>query len=174
MKKLMIFLLVLCLFCMPFACAEEAQEVLMAPEILVYDGEGNEVLFSEVREKCAVLNFWATWCGPCKGELPFFEEMYKKYGEDVQFFMIDLTDGSRDTVESVKAFIEENGYTFPVYYDSEGIAAYVYGISSIPVTVFVNADGEFVRGYVGALDEEVLEQELTALIGTELTEETNR
>ena len=84
-----------------------------AVDFTVTDREGNTVKLSEFFGKPIIINFWATWCGPCKSELPVFDEAYRKYGEGVTFLMVNLTDGYRDTVEAVKAFIEDNDYTFP-------------------------------------------------------------
>ncbi|MBQ4347432.1 MAG: TlpA family protein disulfide reductase, partial [Firmicutes bacterium] len=88
----------------------------MAPDFTVYDSEGNAVMLSDFIGKPIVLNFWASWCGPCKMEMPEFNEAYAELGEDIQFLMVNVTTG-RETQESASAFIEENGYSFPVFYD---------------------------------------------------------
>lgn len=88
-----------------------------------------------------VINFWATWCSPCKAELPAFEAAFQQYGEQVHFMMINMTDGARDTVDGVKDFVAGGEYSFPLYFDTELDAAYAYGVYSIPMTVFINADG---------------------------------
>ena len=120
------------------------------------DMEGESHALSEFYDKPIVLNFWATWCPPCRAEMPGFDELAQEYGEDVHFMMVNLTDGQRDTRESVAAFLEENGFTFPVYLDVDYEGAYGYGVSSIPMTVFFYAGGEIYGAYVGAMDEETL------------------
>ncbi|MEE1047703.1 MAG: TlpA disulfide reductase family protein, partial [Clostridia bacterium] len=85
--------------------------------------------------------------------------------DDVQFLMIDLTDGQRETVEKAKAFIEEEGYTFPVVYDTNYSAAQAYGVQSVPMTVFVDADGNLADIRRGAMSESELEKNITELIG---------
>lgn len=140
------------------------QEPIMAPDFTVLDGEGNEVNLSDFAGKPVVINFWATWCGPCKSELPAFDEMYQAYGEDIVFMMLNVTDGSRDTVEGVKDFVEENGFSFPVYYDTELMAAAMYGASSIPLTVFILPDGTLAGGYRGAISGETLEQSIQIVL----------
>ena len=122
-----------------------------APDFTVYDADGNEVRLSDFFGKPIVLNFWASWCGPCKMEMPDFQERYLALGEDVQFLMINMTDGSRETVDSATGFIEENEYTFPVYFDTESDAAYTYGAYSLPTTYFIDAEGNAVARGVGAL-----------------------
>ena len=137
---------------------EEEDGAVFAPDFIVYDAEGEQVSLSDFAGKPVIINFWATWCPPCRSELGYFEEAYKAYGDDIEFMMIDMTDGTQETVEGVQAFTEENGYTFPVYYDQDADAAYTYGIYAIPVTVAVNEDGTVSFGRVGALEQETLQK----------------
>lgn len=138
-------------------CATRSEDASsMAPDFTVLDGEGNRVSLSDFLGKPVIVNFWATWCGPCKNEMPEFEEVYAEYGEQIHFLMINCTDGTRDTVESVRDFIKENGYTFPVYYDTESSAAVTYGVSGIPMTFFIDAEGHAVAYAQGSLDRETL------------------
>lgn len=128
-----------------------------APDFKVYDQDGQEVRLSDFLGKPVVLNFWASWCGPCKSEMPDFNEVYKSIENDeVIFMMVDLTDGKRETKEDGQKFIEENGYEFPVYYDLDQDAAYTYGISSIPTTIFINAEGNLVTYQKGTLKKDML------------------
>lgn len=129
-----------------------------APDFTVTDGGGNTVSTADLSGKPVILNFWATWCPPCRSELPAFDKLYRQYGNEVSFMMIDLTDGYRETVEGVKKFISENGYTFPVYYDTEGSAAEAYNVSSIPFTVAVGRNGNIVGTHLGAMSEAALEK----------------
>ena len=150
---------------------EVEQEPIAAPDFTVLDGEGNEVHLSDFAGKPVVINFWATWCGPCKSELPAFDEMYQTYGEDMVFLMLNVTDGGRDTVDSVKAFVEENGFSFPVYYDTTLMASAMYGASSIPLTVFILPDGTLAGGYRGAISGETLEQSIQIVLSMSQTTE---
>ncbi len=129
-----------------------------APDFTVTDVGGNRVSTADLSGKPVILNFWATWCPPCRSELPAFDKLYRQYGNEVSFMMIDLTDGYRETVEGVKKFISENGYTFPVYYDTEGSAAEAYNVSSIPFTVAVGRNGNIVGTHLGAMSEAALEK----------------
>ena len=97
---------------------EDLPQKVFAPDFTVYDADGNEVHLSDFRGKPVVLNFWASWCGPCKMEMPDLEKAYQEYGDQIQFMLVDLTDGSQETVEKASAFIKEQGYTFPVFYDT--------------------------------------------------------
>lgn len=133
-----------------------AEETVMAPDFTVYDAEGNAVSLSDFSGKPVVINFWATWCGYCVREMPAFEKAAKEYGDDVIFMMINVTDGQSETKEEAMEFIAENGYTFPVYYDTELSATYAYGAYSLPATGFITPSGIFAGGQMGALSEEAL------------------
>lgn len=136
---------------------ESAEEELMAaPDFTVLDRDGNQVHLSDYFGKPVVINFWATWCGPCKSELPAFDNVYQEYGDDIHFLMVNLTDGSRETIDGAEAYLSETGYTFPVYFDTEYIASYTYGAYSIPLSIFIDSDGNVIQSHVGAMDEDTL------------------
>ena len=136
----------------------------LAPDFTVLDMAGNEVHLSDCFGKPIILNFWATWCGPCKSELPAFNNMYEKYKNDVHFLFINLTDGSRETIDGVTQFMEDEGYTFPVYFDTTMEAATKYGAYSIPTTFLIDNEGIPVHSQMGAMPEETIEQLITTLI----------
>ena len=136
---------------------EQKQELSMAPTFSVVDAEGNKVHLTDFYGKPIVVNFWASWCGPCKSEMPDFEEAFQTYGDDVNFLMVNMTDGVRETTEVAKAYITSQGYTFPVYFDVEQNAAMTYGVTSIPSTYFIDKDGYAVAYAQGAINSEVLQ-----------------
>ena len=151
----------------PIADADTATnntEPTTAPDFTVLDMDGNEVNLSDYFGKPIIINFWATWCGPCKSELPAFDNMYAKYGDDVEFIMLNLTDGSRDTVDKVKQFVSDNSYSFPVYFDTTLEASNTYGAYSIPTTYLIDDEGIPVHSQMGAMSEEQLEQLINALL----------
>ena len=138
--------------------AQTTRPVITAPDFTVYDAEGNEVHLSDDFGKPIVLNFWASWCGPCQMEMPDFQEKYLELGEEVAFLMINMTDGGRETVQTASEFIASKGYTFPVFYDTMGMAAGVYGAYSLPTSYFINAQGHVIARAVGAIDGETLQR----------------
>ena len=142
----------------PAAEEKDKEEAPLAPDFTARDADGNEIRLSELRGRPVVLNFWATWGPPCREELPFFDAAHAAHGEEIAFVMIDLTDGSRDTVESVRAFLDETGYAFPVYYDTELDAAAAYSVTSIPLTVLIDAEGHMLAKHLGSLSETALNE----------------
>ncbi|MBQ3069514.1 MAG: TlpA family protein disulfide reductase [Clostridia bacterium] len=136
-----------------------------ATDFAVQTRDGSTVRLSEHFGKPVVLNFWATWCGYCVEELPAFEEMYRAHGDEVTFMMINATDDRRETVEAVEAFLTANGYTFPVYYDVTAEAASAYGAYSIPLTVFIGADGQVAYVRRGAMNASQLAVYMESYLG---------
>ena len=135
-----------------------------AKDFSMEDGEGNEVFLSGFLDKPIVLNFWASWCPPCREEMPDFQEMYEQYGDKVNFIFVNLTDGDQETRESAAAFIEEQGFTFPVYYDVSGEGAERYEIYYIPDTYFINVKGQIVSYAVGQIDRAAMEESIGKLM----------
>lgn len=105
-----------------------------------------------------VLNFWASWCGPCKKEMPDFELMHQELQESgaATLLSINLTDGKRETEKTARAFVEEGGYTFPVLLDTEDAAAQAYRIYSIPTTFIINKEGRIAAWAEGAVTKEAV------------------
>lgn len=130
---------------------------IAAPDFTAVDGDGNEVRLHDFKGTPVVLNFWASWCSQCRKELPVLDRLSNEYGEDELIILtVDLADGSRETVEKGRSYVEENGYTFRVLYDTKQEAAYFYGIRYIPSTLFIDRDGYVAAGYEGPLGEEGL------------------
>lgn len=131
---------------------------ISAPDFKVYDKDGNATYLSDYSGKPVIVNFWASWCGPCKMEMPDFEDKYRAFGSDIQFMMVNMTDGYRETVDTASSFIEEEGYVFPVFYDRDSSATNTYGVYSLPMTFFIDADGYIVAQATGAIDGETLQR----------------
>lgn len=136
-----------------------------APDFTVYDEDGNPHKLSDFFGKPIVLNFWASWCPPCKAEMPEFNEKYLELGDEIQFLMVNVTAG--DAFQDAYDYIQQQGYQFPVFYDHTGEAAYTYMVQSIPVTYFIDAEGRLVTHRVGMLDKEALEYFISLIYGNE-------
>lgn len=136
----------------------EEDDKLAAFDFSVYDAQGNEAKLSDFFGKPIIINFWTTWCPYCVEEMPVFEQAYQQYGDDIQFLMIDCVDGERETQEMGESFIQKKGFTFPVYYDTEGNASSTYQVYSLPTSVFIDRDGIIIVYYPGGLTAEMLQQ----------------
>ncbi|MBQ3518844.1 MAG: redoxin domain-containing protein [Clostridia bacterium] len=135
-----------------------------APDFTVYDADGNAHKLSAYKGKPVVVNFWASWCSPCKLELPAFQDKWEEYGDQVEFLMVNLVDNASETLTSAQDFLATTDYTFPVYFDTEQSAAYTYSIYSIPTTIFVDADGNLVNTAKGMLSHTTLDQYIQQLL----------
>ncbi len=135
---------------------EDDRQLQKAPDFTVEDPAGKPVSLSDYLGKPVVVNFWASWCGPCKREMPDFEKAWKEYGDRVQFLMVNLTDNMQETLDSAKEFLAEAGYTFPVFFDTQLSGAMAYGVTGIPATYFINAEGELAARANTSLDHDTL------------------
>lgn len=130
---------------------ESAAEIVAAPDFTLQDQFGNSHTFSDYQGKTVFLNFWATWCPPCKAEMPDIQALYEEYGKNSEDLVIlgvaTPGVGREGSAEDIAAFLEENGYTYPVVMDTDSSLSYWYGIRSYPTTFMIDTDGN-VYGYV--------------------------
>lgn len=140
-----------------------ASSAAVAPDFTVYDGSGKKVRLSDFKGRPVVLNFWASWCYWCKQEMPEFNKVYADEKKNVQFLFVDWTDGRQETQEKGEAFLKDNGFSFPAYYDLDQSAVSAYGLSGIPATFFIRADGTVAGGSEGAISGDALRQGIKAI-----------
>ena len=134
----------------------EEVPVYPAPDFTFYHLDGSAANLSDYFGKPMVLNFWSSNCGPCRSEMPDFQRAYEELGDAVNFVMVNVTDGYWDTVDSASSYVAEEGFTFPVFYDTDNHAAYTYGITGLPTTFFLSAEGNLVAGRSGAMNYDIL------------------
>lgn len=136
-----------------------------APDFTMTDADGKTLTLADFKGKPVLLNFWASWCGPCASEMPDIQASWEENGNDVAFVIVNMTGMSGETEQSAKAFLAENNYTFPCYFDANNSAASAFGVSSIPQTYLINAEGDIIGAYMGAMDASVLAQGIDMLTG---------
>jgi thiol-disulfide isomerase/thioredoxin len=141
--------------------AGEATEsaVKAAPDFTVLDSNGKEVKLSDMRGKPTVVNFWATWCPPCRSEMPHFQDAYESLGESVNFMMVDLPAGG-ETMQKARQYADDEGFSFPIYFDADGDASGKYNVAAIPTSIFINADGNVTETVIGAMNAATLRKNL--------------
>lgn len=141
---------------------EETDEVkrIKSIDFKLIDQYGKEHTLSEYEGKIVFLNFWATWCPPCKAEMPHIEDIYMEYGlnkEDVIILGVASPNlGREGTKEDIESFLKENNYTFPVVMDYDGRLAYQYGINAFPSTFIIDKEGYVTQYVPGAMDKQTM------------------
>lgn len=144
---------------------ESAEEVVVTDDFTVYNKDGEAVKLSDyIGKKPVVVNFWASWCPPCKAEMPFFQDAVDQYGDDVEILMINLTDGMREKIEDADQYIEAEGYRMKVLYDTEMDAAATYRVQGIPRSLFVDIDGQLQYDHVGMITQELLNENIDQIL----------
>lgn len=135
----------------------------LAPDFELSDMEGNPVKLSDYRGKAVLLNFWASWCPPCRAEMPHMEKLYNKYkDENFDILAVNLTNTEKNSGDAEK-FVKELGLTFTIPMDVKGEAGSDYNIMAYPTSYFIDSDGVIREKVLGALNEEYMEKEIKKL-----------
>ncbi|MEG2733324.1 MAG: TlpA disulfide reductase family protein, partial [Clostridium sp.] len=142
-----------------------AQDQVIAPDFTLLDQNGEEHTLSDYQGKVVFLNFWATWCPPCRAEMPDIQKLYEEYGGNAEDLVIlgvanpkttEHPSNQDGTVEEVGQFLKDGAYTYPVVMDITGSVLSDYYVSSFPTTFMIDREG-MVFGYVtGTLSEEIM------------------
>lgn len=136
------------------------EEAIKALDFTLYDQYGNEHKLSEYKGKTIFLNFWATWCPPCREEMPYIDELYKEYNEnndDVIILGVSTPNVGREgSADHVKDFLNKEGYTFPVVFDEKSPMAFEYGINAFPSTFIINKEGYITKYIPGAMSKKTM------------------
>ncbi len=128
-----------------------------APDFTLVDLEGNQVSLSDFRGETVFINFWATWCPPCRAEMPEIEAVYQEYKDrDVVVIGVDILEPE----DTVRQFVEKGGYSWVFVMDSTGEVSRNYAIGAIPTSIFVDRDGIIRAVNIGAMTKRVMESRL--------------
>ena len=127
-----------------------ANRGIPAPDFSVRTLEGKQIKLTEFKGKVVLLNFWATWCPPCRAEMPSIETLYQRYKPKASFQILAVSVQEEPSV--VKTFLEQNPYSFPIALDPNGEAAQLYGIRGIPTTFIIDQKGTLQGALVGGKD----------------------
>lgn len=158
--------LLLCLLCVP---AKGQQPTIRfvgnpepAPEFKLTSLEGKAFSLADYKGKVILLNFWASWCGPCRAEIPDLVELQNKYKDRLQIIGLVVEDDDRD---AIKKFVQESGINYPVAIASDGIRLRYGGVPALPTSFVLDADGRIVQKHEGLRDPVLFEVEIRSLLG---------
>lgn len=133
----------------------------VAPDFALPDADGKEVRLSALRGNVVLVDFWATWCGGCKTELPWFVAFDKKYREQgLKVIGVSMDDGG---MQAVKPFLKEHGISYPVVMGNDSLAAR-FGLKSMPMTVLIDRSGQIAVSHTGVVDRAAFEQRIQELL----------
>lgn len=130
----------------------------LAPDFTLTTLDGKKVQLSDLKGKKVIVNFWATWCPPCKAEMPHMQNFYDEFSKDenVEILAVNLTNG--DKVESVQNFVKDYGLTFPIPMDEEGMVGQTYQAITIPTSYMIDTKGRIQNKIVGPMDENMIKE----------------
>lgn len=124
------------------------QKGFLAPDFTLADPKGNEYHLEALRGKAVLVNLWATWCPPCRAEMPAIEQYYEQYGKQ-GLVVLGVNATAQDYPLNVVPFVQEYNLTFPILLDETGAVAKSYEVRSLPSTYFINRDGSIAEVVIG-------------------------
>jgi len=130
-----------------------------APDFELHTGDGQSIKIANLKGRAVVINFWATWCGPCREEMPLFQ----KYAQEQENRLTFLGVNEQEGLEQVGQFTRDLGIQFPILFDLDGSVAGRYYVRSFPATFFVDSDGVLRAQHLGQMNEDLLVQYLATI-----------
>ncbi len=121
-----------------------------APDFTLTNIAGEPVSLSQYRGQVVILNFWATWCPPCREEMPSMETLYRKYKDQGLVILAVSVDENGES--AVKKFLQQTPYTFPILLDSENVSQHIYGVFRFPESFIIDRNGVIVEKIIGGRD----------------------
>ncbi|ASS74175.1 hypothetical protein CIG75_03695 [Tumebacillus algifaecis] len=134
----------------------------LAPDFTLTTMSGQSVTLSELRGQKVFLNFWASWCPPCKQEMPDLQAMSRQYEDQVLLYGVNIT--ADDTLERAEMFVLEQKLTFPQLVDAQGKVQKAYNVITVPVSVTIDEEGKIVENRIGQLSKQQMEHMFQALL----------
>lgn len=131
-----------------------------APELVLNTTTGGQMRLSDNKGKPVIINFWATWCPPCRAETPDLQAIHRELGDELVIFSVNLTSQDGGDIEG---FMNEFGVTFPVGLDVDGSAALSYNVLGLPTTIFIDRNGIVNEVFTGAVNKAYIEAKLSEL-----------
>ena len=136
-----------------------------APDFTLQSLDGNSMRLSDFRGKAVLLNFWATWCGPCKIEMPWFIELQKQYqAQGLHIVGVAMDDSSK---EDIAKFAQEMGVNYPVLIGKEAVGDAYGGVPALPESFFIGRDGKIVDKIIGLKGKSEIEDSIKKALNTE-------
>ncbi|MFV9511123.1 TlpA family protein disulfide reductase [Tepidibacillus sp. LV47] len=143
------------------------EEGFLAPDFTLKNEQGESISLSQLKGKPVFLNFWASWCPPCKVEMPYIQQAYEKYKNQVAFYGINLT--FNDSKSEAINFMKANGYQMPILFDEnpnpDHTVAKLYRANTIPTSFFIDKEGVIQVKHVGAMDYKTIETNIKKILG---------
>jgi len=145
------------------ALSKGVEKGMLAPNFELLDMAGNPVQLTDFRGKTVFVNFWATWCPPCRVEMPHMQQLYENYSDqDVVILGVNVT-LTEKTFEGIQDFINKEKLTFPIVLDEEGDITYQYQIMAYPTTYVLDGSGVIQEKFRGAINYEMMEDALSRI-----------
>ncbi|TCN25957.1 redoxin domain-containing protein [Mesobacillus foraminis] len=126
---------------------------IQAPEFSLKNLQNETIQLSQYKGKKVLINFWATWCPPCKAEMPVMQDLYERNMDKIEFLAINI-----DPENNVKSYVKKMELTFPILLDKSGTINEQYGIISIPTTFLVDENGNIIKKQIGAMNAEQMQE----------------
>jgi peroxiredoxin len=135
----------------------------IAPDFTLFSLDGKAMKLSELKGKKVILNFWATWCPPCKAEMPHMQSFYEEEKDHhVIILAVNLTTSEKNKA-NVEKFVKENGITFPVLLDSQGEIGNVYQAFTIPTSYVIDSNGVIQQKIIGPISKEMMKDMISSI-----------
>ncbi len=140
----------------------KAAKGFLAPNFTIMDLEGNKVNLADSKGKPVFINFWASWCDPCREEMPYIQDAYEKYNQEIEFLMINVIE--TDTLTKMEEFVEEFELTFPVLLDKKDAVSNLYRVNGYPTSFFINEQGVITEKVLGGMSKPMFNQLIQSLV----------